>query len=101
MEPRLEAAAKTLGSKARVVSVDSDQARYALQQLEVSSLPTFLIFNRQGQEVERKIGMTTEANLIDMVEDAETEVNETHEYVWTEAGVEYLQSNDFHAALKS
>eukprot|EP00746_Dinoflagellata_sp_MGD_P015276 gnl/MRDRNA2_/MRDRNA2_133852_c0_seq1.p1 gnl/MRDRNA2_/MRDRNA2_133852_c0~~gnl/MRDRNA2_/MRDRNA2_133852_c0_seq1.p1 ORF type:complete len:495 (+),score=86.05 gnl/MRDRNA2_/MRDRNA2_133852_c0_seq1:87-1571(+) len=73
MTPHLEAVARTLGQRARVVKIDSDESGAIVQKLRVAQLPTFLAFNKQGVEVARQIGMTSEENLVAMIELVEDE----------------------------
>jgi thioredoxin len=82
MAPKLESVARTLQDKVRVMKVDSDEAPSIVGKLRVKSLPTFIVFNPQGVEVQRHLGMTTEENLISMVDEASSDPP----YIWTGGG---------------
>eukprot|EP00404_Azadinium_spinosum_P052692 CAMPEP_0180786758 /NCGR_PEP_ID=MMETSP1038_2-20121128/50986_1 /TAXON_ID=632150 /ORGANISM="Azadinium spinosum, Strain 3D9" /LENGTH=77 /DNA_ID=CAMNT_0022823931 /DNA_START=62 /DNA_END=293 /DNA_ORIENTATION=+ len=66
MAPHLEAAAKRLGPRVRVVKLDSDKAPDLSSRLRVGGLPTVILFDRHGQEVKRQEGALMEEQLFSM-----------------------------------
>eukprot|EP00747_Dinoflagellata_sp_TGD_P211023 gnl/TRDRNA2_/TRDRNA2_84230_c0_seq2.p1 gnl/TRDRNA2_/TRDRNA2_84230_c0~~gnl/TRDRNA2_/TRDRNA2_84230_c0_seq2.p1 ORF type:complete len:703 (-),score=121.92 gnl/TRDRNA2_/TRDRNA2_84230_c0_seq2:57-2165(-) len=70
MAPKLEAAAKQMGQRVRVVKMDTDQEPQKTAQLNVQGFPTVILFNRQGLEVARQEGAVDEAILLDLVSKA-------------------------------
>lgn len=53
--PIVEALAERVGDKARVVKVDIDQAGEVAEELNVSSIPTLIVFQK-GKEAKRFVG---------------------------------------------
>eukprot|EP00929_Paragymnodinium_shiwhaense_P041817 TRINITY_DN21714_c0_g1_i1.p1 TRINITY_DN21714_c0_g1~~TRINITY_DN21714_c0_g1_i1.p1 ORF type:complete len:243 (-),score=51.77 TRINITY_DN21714_c0_g1_i1:229-957(-) len=70
MAPFLEAAAKKWGGKMRVAKLDSDSNPEKSTQLKVYGLPTLILYDRQGNEMFRKEGAHSEAQLLQMVNNA-------------------------------
>lgn len=70
METHLEAAAKKLGNKIRVAKMDSDEEGDASTKLRVNGLPTLILFDRDGKQVQRNEGAMMESQIIEMVQAA-------------------------------
>lgn len=70
MESHLEAAAKKLGNKIRVAKMDSDEEGDASTKLRVNGLPTLILFDRNGKQVQRNEGAMMESQIIEMVQAA-------------------------------
>eukprot|EP00438_Fugacium_kawagutii_P030438 Skav216223 [mRNA] locus=scaffold238:376997:377854:+ [translate_table: standard] len=71
MEPQLAAAAKKLGNKIRVAKMDSDEEGDTSTKLRVGGLPTLILFDRSGQQVQRFEGAMMEDQIIEMVQAAQ------------------------------
>ena len=70
MEPHLQAAAKKLGNQIRVAKMDSDEEGDASTNLRVNGLPTLILFDRSGKQVQRNEGAMMESQIIEMVQAA-------------------------------
>ena len=69
MMPIVEDLSEELKGKVEVVKLDASEQMELTQKLEVSSLPTFLVF-KDGQIVASSIGATSKANLLNLVSQA-------------------------------
>ena len=67
MAPQLAAAAAELGETVRVAKIDSDKYPQWASQLRVGGLPTVLVFNAEGNEVNRVEGALMKDGLLDLV----------------------------------
>lgn len=65
--PELEAVARELAGKAKVVTVDIDKSPLLAQQLGVRSVPAFVVFNK-GQPVGGKVGALKRNELRQLIE---------------------------------
>lgn len=65
--PELEALAKELAGKAKVVTVDIDRAPVLAREMGVQSVPTFVVFH-QGRPVNGKVGALRKAQLRELIE---------------------------------
>jgi thioredoxin 1 len=66
MEPTIEAVAKEFDGKLQVAKLNVDENAELAQSLGVMSIPTLMIF-KNGQPVERVIGLTTKDRLTGVV----------------------------------
>ena len=66
MEPVIESVDEEVKDWAEVAKLDASVEMDLVQNLNVSGLPTFLVF-KDGKVVGSKIGMTTKADLIDLL----------------------------------
>ena len=66
MEPVIEALHNEVKDWAEVVKLDATTEMDLVQQLGVSSLPTFLVY-KDGQIVDSTVGATTKQNLLDLI----------------------------------
>jgi len=62
LAPRVEAVAARRAGAVRVVKIDIDQNPLAAQRYGVRAIPTLILFN-QGREVERLLGVVSEAEI--------------------------------------
>lgn len=67
MAPQLSAAAAELGEKVRVAKIDSDKYPEWASRLRAGGLPTVLVFNAEGKEVNRVEGALMKDGLLDLV----------------------------------
>ncbi len=67
VEPELQALAQEYAGRAKVVSVDIDQSPFLARQLQIQSVPTFLVFH-QGRPVSGKAGALKKAQLAELLE---------------------------------
>lgn len=65
--PELEALARELEGKAKVVSVDIDKAPALAREMGVQSVPTFVVFH-QGRPADGRVGALKKAQLREMIE---------------------------------
>lgn len=65
--PEVEALARELEGKARIVKVDIDKSQMIAQQLRIQSVPTFMVF-AGGRPVAAKAGALRRAQLRQMIE---------------------------------
>jgi thioredoxin 1/putative thioredoxin len=65
--PEVDAIARELEGKARVVKVDVDKSKAIAQQLRIQSVPTFMVFVG-GRPVAAKVGALRRAQLREMME---------------------------------
>lgn len=65
--PELEALARDLAGKAKVVQIDIDKSPLIAQQMGVQSVPTFVVF-QQGRPVDGRQGAMRKAQLQQMLE---------------------------------
>ena len=70
MESQLAAAAQKLGSKIRIAKMDSDEESDTSTNLGVGALPTLILFDRSGKQVQRFEGAMMESQIIDLVQAA-------------------------------
>ena len=70
MESQLAAAAQKLGSKIRIAKMDSDEESDTSTNLGVGALPTLILFDRSGKQVQRFEGAMMESQIIEMVQAA-------------------------------
>jgi thioredoxin len=62
LAPRVEAVAARRAGAVRVVKIDIDQNPLAAQRYGVRAIPTLILFN-QGREIERLLGVVSEAEI--------------------------------------
>ena len=67
MAPQLAAAASELGDSVRVAKIDSDKYQNWAAALRVGGLPTVLVFDSEGKEVNRVEGALMKNGLLDLV----------------------------------
>lgn len=67
MAPELEKAASEFGTKVRVVKMDSDKHPQMASQLKVGGLPTLVLFQSNGQELDRVEGALMKDQLMGWV----------------------------------
>ena len=67
MAPQLAAAASELGDSVRVAKIDSDKYQNWAAELRVGGLPTVLVFDSEGKEVNRVEGALMKDGLLDLV----------------------------------
>ena len=67
MAPQLAAAAAELGETVRVAKIDSDKYSQWAAKLRVGGLPTVLVFDSSGKEVNRVEGALMKDGLLDLV----------------------------------
>eukprot|EP00927_Polykrikos_kofoidii_P006549 TRINITY_DN12648_c0_g3_i1.p1 TRINITY_DN12648_c0_g3~~TRINITY_DN12648_c0_g3_i1.p1 ORF type:complete len:345 (-),score=49.91 TRINITY_DN12648_c0_g3_i1:267-1301(-) len=70
MEPEFEAAARRLGPQLRVGRLDSDKESAAAARFNIKSMPTTILFDRDGKVVKRVEGSLNEQQIIDFVNSA-------------------------------
>lgn len=68
MAPELEEAAKSLGNKVRVAKIDSDKYPEWGSELNVGGLPSVIVFDESGKEVDRVEGALPRDKLIELAE---------------------------------
>lgn len=66
MEPVLESLQDEIKDWAEIIKLDASVEMDQVQELGVSSLPTFLVY-KKGQIVESTVGVTSKANLLDLL----------------------------------
>jgi len=66
MMPLIEELSEEVKNKADVVKLDAQDEPELAQLLNVSALPTFLLF-KDGKVVDSNIGATSKANLLNMI----------------------------------
>lgn len=64
--PVLEEFAKEAQGKARVIKVDVDENEKLAYKYKIASIPTLMVF-KDGQVVEKSVGLTSKAKLSEMV----------------------------------
>lgn len=64
--PILHEFAEEMGDKVKVIKVDVDEVSALCYEYEVASIPTIMVF-KNGQLVERSVGLTSKAGLSDLV----------------------------------
>ncbi len=64
--PVLEEFAKEAEGKVRVVKVDVDENEEIAYQYKIASIPTLMVF-KNGESVEKSVGLTSAAKLSEMV----------------------------------
>ncbi len=67
--PVLDAVAKSIGSKAKIVKANVDKASDAADKFGVMAIPTLILF-KDGKEVRRLIGVQSKETLIDAISSA-------------------------------
>jgi thioredoxin 1/putative thioredoxin len=65
--PELEALARELSGKAKIVTVDIDKSQLLARELGVQSVPTFVVFH-QGRPVGGRVGALKRAQLRELLE---------------------------------
>ncbi|MFO0571670.1 MAG: thioredoxin domain-containing protein [Polyangiaceae bacterium] len=65
--PELEALARELEGKAKIVSVDIDKSPMLAREMGVQSVPTFVVFHR-GRPIGGRVGALKKAQLAEMLE---------------------------------
>jgi len=68
MVPQLDEAAAELGDKVRVAKIDSDEYPEWAGRLQVKGLPTLIVFDGNGKEVERVEGALMKDQLVQLVQ---------------------------------
>jgi len=68
MAPQLDEAAAELGDKVRVAKIDSDEYPDWAGRLQVKGLPTIIVFDGNGKEVERVEGALMKDQLIQLAQ---------------------------------
>ncbi|KAL3912965.1 MAG: hypothetical protein SGILL_006678, partial [Bacillariaceae sp.] len=66
--PQVQAVAETLGQDLRVAKMDSDAHPQMAGKLRVQGLPTLILFNGQGQEVDRMEGALMKDQMLQWIE---------------------------------
>jgi thioredoxin 1 len=66
MEPVLESLKDDIKDWAEIIKLDASVEMDQVQELGVSSLPTFLVY-KKGQIVDSTVGATSKANLLDLL----------------------------------
>jgi thioredoxin len=66
LEPILEKMASSAAGKFRIVKVDIDDSPETVKRLSVRGAPTLVVF-KDGKEVSRHLGVTSEARLREML----------------------------------
>ncbi len=66
LAPVLQELAKDLDGKVKIVKVDVDQEKGLASQYQVSAIPTLLLF-KNGQPVEKIVGMTSKKELTEKI----------------------------------
>lgn len=69
MEPVLEQIAEEVKDWAEIVKLNVDEHGELAQKLEVSAMPTFMVF-KGGQKVASSVGATSKASLLDLLNQA-------------------------------
>lgn len=69
MEPVLESLEPDVKDWAEIVKLDAEAEMELVQELGINSLPTFLIY-KNGNMVGSTIGVTSKANLLDLLQKA-------------------------------
>lgn len=64
--PILEEFAKEMEGKVRMVKVDTDVNEKLAMRLKIASIPTLMVF-KDGRQVEKSVGLTSKAQLSEMV----------------------------------
>lgn len=67
MEPIIEEIEKELGDKVEIVKINVDEKPDEAQKYGVMSIPTYIIL-KDGQEVGRKIGVTSKSDLLQLLQ---------------------------------
>ena len=70
MESQLAAAAQKLGNKIRIAKMDSDEESDTSTNLGVGALPTLILFDRSGKQVQRFEGAMMESQIVELVQAA-------------------------------
>jgi len=68
MAPQLEQAAVEWNDRMRVVKMDSDQNPQLAGKLQVGGLPTLILFDGNGQEIDRMEGALMKDQLMQWVD---------------------------------
>jgi len=68
MAPQLKIAAEELGGQCRVAKIDSDKYGEWSAKLKVGGLPTVVVFDSEGKEVNRQEGAVMSAGLVSLVQ---------------------------------
>ena len=64
--PILHEFAEEIGDKVKVLKVDVDEVMSLCYEYEIASIPTIVVF-KNGQLVEKSVGLTSKAGLSDLV----------------------------------
>ena len=70
MESQLAAAAQKLGNQIRIAKMDSDEESDTSTNLGVGALPTLILFDRSGKQVQRFEGAMMESQIVELVQAA-------------------------------
>lgn len=70
MAPQLEEVASELGDRIRIAKMDSDQYPDVAGPLRVQGLPTLILFNKDGTEVNRLEGALMKNQLIQWIDES-------------------------------
>jgi thioredoxin 1 len=68
MAGQLDETAAELSQRVRVVKMDSDLNPTLASELQVGGLPTLVLFDAKGQEVDRVEGALMKAQLVEWIE---------------------------------
>jgi len=68
--PIVERVAEKVGDKAKVAKVNVDEAQRAAAELGIRAIPTVIVF-KDGQPVQRFVGVTQESALISAIDKAQ------------------------------
>lgn len=69
LTPVLESVAKVVHGKAKIVKVDTDRAEKAATKFKIIRIPTLILF-KDGQEIERVMGLRDEEALVTLINKA-------------------------------
>ena len=69
MAPQLQEASLELGNRVRIAKMDSDKYPDVAGTLRVQGLPTLILFNKDGVEVNRIEGAMMKNQLIEWIEE--------------------------------
>lgn len=69
ISPALETSAAKLSGKVKFLKVNVDHLRDLTDRYEIRSMPTALLFDNQGNIMDRKVGLNPIVNLLDALED--------------------------------
>ena len=67
LTPVLDEISENMSDKIKVVKIDADENRELMQKYSVSGLPTLLIF-KDGDSVERMVGLITKSTIVSNLE---------------------------------
>lgn len=67
LTPVLEKISGQMGDKVSIVKVNVDEAQDLAADFGVQSIPTMILF-KDGEQIDKKVGMQTEQNIISWIE---------------------------------